>query len=348
MPLPAARPPAPRVILPIQYLRGIAAMMVVWFHAAEQFAGANALLPNRFGNSGVDLFFVISGFIMVVTTSGSTMSPVEFMRRRIIRVVPLYWLLTLAMVGVALVAPGLFRTLIVTPGALVKSLLFIPHYSSSFPAMAWPLLVPGWTLNFEMFFYLMFALALALPPRWRLIGLALVFATLVTTGLVLGPFDSAPMQVYTSIVMLEFVAGAVIGTWWLRHGVELPRAASAIAIVAGFTMLLMRDHAPLGTFTQIIGAALVVCGALNSKFAAWKLPLLQRLGDSSYSLYLTHLFALGALRVVWLHLVEQPLALPALCVFMAVALIVCAVVGILSWRWIEAPLSRRLQNVGRT
>ena len=347
MPLPEAPRPASRVILPIQYLRGIAAMMVVWFHGAEQLDGSRALIPNAFGNSGVDIFFVISGFIMVVTTSGARISPLEFMRRRIIRVVPLYWLLTLAMVGVALVAPSLFRTLIVAPATLVESLLFIPHYSTSFPTMAWPLLVPGWTLNFEMFFYLVFALSLALPGRWRLPALLVVFIALVSAGLAFGPMESAPARVYTSLIMLEFVLGAVIGTWWLRHRAEPPRAVSVLAIVAGFAMLLMRNAAPLGTFTQIIGATLLVFGALHAAFAGWRVPLLRALGDSSYSLYLTHVFALGALRILWAHLAGSSTSLLSIYGFMATAIVVCGAVGYAAWKWIETPLSRRLQSVGR-
>ncbi len=347
MPLPAASPSPPRVILPIQYLRGIAALMVVWFHAAEQLPDVKTLIPNTFGNSGVDLFFVISGFIMVITTTGSAISPLEFMRRRIIRVVPLYWLLTLAMVGTALVVPTLFRTLIVTPATLVESLLFVPHYSTSFPAMAWPLLVPGWTLNFEMFFYLVFALSLALPARWRLLALALAFAALVSAGLLFGPFDAAAARVYTSLIMLEFVAGAAIAQWWLRHRAEPPRAVSAVAVVLGFALLLARDMQPLGTWTQMIGASLVVFGALNAAFAALRLPLLQMLGDTSYSLYLTHLFALGALRVVWGRLAGDSIDMASICGFMFTSLVVCAAVGYASWRWIETPLSHRLQRLGR-
>ena len=344
---PEARLSTPRVILPIQYLRGIAALMVVWFHAAEQLPGLITRIPNTFGNSGVDLFFVISGFIMVVTTTGSAISPVEFMRRRIIRVVPLYWLLTLAMVGAALVAPALFRTLIVTPTTLVESLLFVPHYSNSFPAMAWPLLVPGWTLNFEMFFYLVFALSLALPSRWRLVALALVFAALVSAGLLLGPFEDAASRVYTSLILLEFVAGAAIAKWWLHHRAEPPRTASAVMIVAGFALLLARDAYPLGTWTQMAGAALVVFGALNAAFADYRMSLLRALGDSSYSLYLTHLFALGALRAIWVRVVGDTLEPVAIAGFMGTSLLLCTTVGYASWRWVETPLTQLLQRLAR-
>jgi exopolysaccharide production protein ExoZ len=165
----------------------------------------SSLVPWAFGTSGVDLFFVISGFIRVVTTSGTGMGPGEFWRRASR---PLYWLLTLLMIAVALVAPGLFKTLKVAPSTLVQSLLFIPHFSQSFPGVVWPLLVPGWTLNFEMFFYAVFGLALLLPERNRLLPLVTFFVMLTAIGLVFGPFASAAAQTYTHPMLLEFAAVA--------------------------------------------------------------------------------------------------------------------------------------------
>ena len=333
---PAA--PATRLILPIQYLRGVAALLVVWYHSIEQVPGVSNFFASGFGTSGVDLFFVISGFIMVTTTLDNAPTPLEFMRRRIVRVVPLYWLLTLAMVGLALCVPTLFHSLIVAPVPLVESLLFVPHFSDSFPSMVWPLLVPGWTLNFEMFFYVVFACSLWLPTRLRLPALALVFGTLVTVGLTQGPFTTAAARVYLSPLLIEFVAGAAVGTWWRLRPAAPPAAVSALLLSCGFAMLVYRDHPPLGGFTQMIGAALMVLGALNPSFATRRIGWLRALGDSSYSLYLTHLFTLGALRVLWSRLVPPIETLPGATAFVAVAIVACCVVGWLSFRWLETPM----------
>ena len=333
-----------RVILPIQYLRGVAALMVVWHHAAGQVDGMSSIVPWVFGTSGVDLFFVISGFIMVVTTSATGIGPAEFWRRRIVRVVPLYWLLTLSMVAVALVAPQLFKTLKVAPATLLQSLFFIPHFSRSFPGAVWPLLVPGWTLNFEMFFYAVFGLALLVAERKRILALVALFVFLTALGFVFGPFASAAAQTYTHPMLLEFAAGAAIASWWLSGRWRLPPATSWALVAAGAVLLVLRDHEPFGTSTQIVGAVLVVIGALDARFAAWRSPLLQALGDSSYSLYLTHIFTLGALRVVWTALVPGPPGVAATLVFMAISLAICAAVGWLVFRWIETPLLRRLNR----
>ena len=331
-------PSANRMILPIQYLRGIAAIMVVWYHSVEQVPGVSGFFSSGFGSSGVDLFFVISGFIMVATTMGHTPGPLEFIRRRIIRVVPLYWLLTLAMVALAMCMPGLFRTLIVAPVTLVESLLFIPHFSNSFPNMVWPLLVPGWTLNFEMFFYAVFAASLVLPMRLRLPALAVVFGILVGIGLTLGPFDSAAARVYFSPLLIEFVAGAAIATWSRRGGWMPGPWVSAVLLISGFVLLARRDSYPLGSFTQMIGATLMVIAALNPKYADWRCPPLRALGDSSYSLYLTHLFTLGLLRVVWARFVAPIESWTAAAVFLLAALASASVVGWLTFRLVETPM----------
>jgi len=174
-----------------------------------------------------------------------------------------------------------------------------------------------------------------------------MFAALVGAGLIFGPFDQAAARVYTSLIMLEFVIGAIIGTWWLRRRREPPRCVSAATIVLGFALLLMRNSPPLGTFNQITGAALVVLGALHPTFGRWKMPSLRSLGDSSYSLYLTHIFTLGALRLVWGRATGMSVDSPSIYGFMVLALIACPVVGYATWRWIETPLTKRLQPLGR-
>lgn len=322
-------------------------MMVVWHHATDQIAGLGALFPNNFGTSGVDLFFVISGFIMVITTQGSSVRPAEFMRRRIVRVVPLYWLLTLSMVAVALVAPSLFKSLKVTPLALVQSLLFVPHFSVSFPERVWPLLVPGWTLSFEMFFYAAMAVSLYLPSHRRIAALLGFFGMLTAIGLAFGPFDSAAARTYTDPMMLEFAVGAVIGMVWSKGRLQLPVALSVGLVVLGAVLLLQRDRPPFGNFNPMIGAVLVVMGALNERWAGLRNKTLQALGDSSYSLYLTHLFALAILRIVWGKLLPGAPALPWAIVFMLAALTFSAFVGWWSYRWIETPLLKRMNGPRR-
>jgi exopolysaccharide production protein ExoZ len=331
------------MIKPIQYLRALAAMMVVWHHAISQVPGnQNLIHVPDFGPSGVDLFFVISGFIMLVTTTGKPLTPQSFLQLRIVRVVPLYWMATLLMIGCAGIAPGLFRTLQFSPTAVVKSLLFIPYNSLSFPGNAWPVLVPGWTLNYEMFFYVLFALALILPRRWRLISLVVTLACLVIAGKIIGPSQSPFLWVYTSPLLLEFGAGAVIGHLWVRRALHIPFAVSLVAIVGGVYLLVMRGRPPFMDYSQMLGAVFMVAGCLHPAICRLRSRVLLALGDASYSIYLTHLFTLGALREVWLHFVPERSSVLAM-TFMILALIVCAAAGFVAYICIEKPLTARLR-----
>ena len=333
------KPDSHQLVLPIQYLRGVAALMVVWHHGIGQIQGVEGYFPLRFGTSGVDLFFVISGFIMVMTTAGKNVTPMNFIGRRFIRVVPLYWMLTLALVALLLVAPSLFRTTVLTPGSLIQSLLFIPHYSPSHAGEVWPILVPGWTLNFEMFFYLVFAASLAF--RQPLIFLASALAMLVAAGYLLGPFSNPIAKTYSDPILLEFVAGALIGHRWTAGRLRLPLSISIMAIVLGFALLVLRDSPPLGSFTQLLGAVFVVYGSLNVYLLRWHNGLLLALGDASYSIYLTHIISLGAWRWIWAKTHPTAPDLPTAALFMLTAMIFCAIVGWISYRWIETPLLSR-------
>lgn len=334
------KPSPTGVILPIQYLRGVAALMVAWHHGVGQLPGLEAHFPLRFGTSGVDLFFVISGFIMVMTTAGKSVPPGSFIARRLIRVAPLYWVLTLALVAVILVAPSLFRTTVLTPASLAQSLLFIPHLSPSHAGMIWPVLVPGWTLNYEMFFYALFAASLAF--RHRLAVLVATLATLVAAGYVLGPFANPIARTYTDPILLEFAAGAVIGHLWIAGRLNLPIPVSLIGALIGAALLVLRDAPPLANYTQLLGAVLVVIGSLNMSQLNRQNNVLRALGDASYSIYLTHIFTLGAWRWVWAKAHLDANSLPMATLFMVLALALCAVVGWLSFLWLETPLLNRM------
>ena len=110
--------------------------MVIFQHAYFQIDAFAPHLPWRSAPAAVDIFFVVSGVIMMVTTVNSTVG--EFVVRRLIRIVPLYWLFTLVLVALYALAPGGLHSTVISPEALTKSLLFIPHYSLGHPGEIWP------------------------------------------------------------------------------------------------------------------------------------------------------------------------------------------------------------------
>lgn len=337
------RSPRVQVLLPIQYLRGIAALMVVWHHARTQVPAFSEFLPAAGGASGVDLFFVISGFIMQVTCSGVGQTSWQFFQKRVIRVVPLYWALTLLMVAVWALKPSMFKTLQVSAETLLLSLLFVPHFSLSFPSHPWPLLVPGWTLNYEMFFYAIFGASIFLRPNWRVAFVVLNLVILALSGWVLGPFDSAIAQVFTSQMMLEFASGILIALCWQRGVLRLPYVLSLVCAGSGFLILLTGAGRALGVWSPLIAASLMVIGVLNVRVLSWRNDWLRILGDSSYSLYLTHLFSLGVLRIIWGGLFPTTPVLIDAILFMVVALLFCSAIGVIVYRFLETPITVNLR-----
>lgn len=271
----------------IQYLRAFAALAVVFFHAAERSGYAFAI-----GAAGVDVFFVISGFIMWVIVERRPVSPGRFLQERIRRIVPVYWLATGVMVAGAVA--GLFPNLVLTAEHVVASLFFVPVRSPSSDGI-WPVLVQGWTLNYEIFFYAIFAACLFLPARIRLSALATVFLLLVSLGFAVDS-DNPLFVTYTRPIILEFVVGMLIGRLWLAGYV--PGRAWALALIgaalAGFAVIgiltLPFDEASCGPLASALVFG-VVALERRGGIAPFKIPAL--LGAASYSIYLWHTFAIS-------------------------------------------------------
>ncbi|RYE36510.1 MAG: acyltransferase, partial [Hyphomicrobiales bacterium] len=192
----------------IQYLRAVAATAVLAFHAASR-AGISFWI----GEAGVDLFFLLSGFLMIAI-SDETSRPVSFLKDRIGRIVPTYWIATSVLLCAGLC--GLFPQLAIAPVHVAMSYLFLPS-AHPITGMAWPLLIPGWTLNYEMFFYALFALTMGAGTQMRqVIAVAAILFGLVALGALVRP-DALAARFYTDPILLEFAGGVMIGYWW-KHG----------------------------------------------------------------------------------------------------------------------------------
>ncbi|MEQ1780955.1 MAG: acyltransferase [Hyphomonadaceae bacterium] len=274
-----------KTLLSLQYLRALAALSVVLFHAFER----RDLGGFDVGQMGVDVFFVLSGLVMWLISDRTDRSPAQFLVERIARVAPIYWLATIAVlvlwaVGIrqGLDHPDLWHT--------VKSFLFIPV---EYPGKdkIYPLLIPGWTLNYEMFFYAIFALSLVGGRRVRLALTTVSIVGLVAVGAVLKPTD-AVLATYTSPIMLEFLAGIWIGVVWTEvKGAD--GLSSAVMSIAGLLLIPALAWAwPDGPRIVVFGipALLIVAGAAlyERRHPVVKLRWFLLLGDASYSIYLWH------------------------------------------------------------
>ncbi|PZP32069.1 MAG: acyltransferase [Roseateles depolymerans] len=318
--------PGGDTVVLVQVLRGLAAALVLLGHTQEQLRAAalkaGLAEPARLawpGGFGVDLFFCISGFIMVLTSArlaGQPGAAGEFLVRRAIRLVPLYWLATgLYLLVLALGTRGLPAQPLT---ALWTSLAFLPYPVDGLRGgMAYPLLSLGWSLNYEVLFYLLFASLLALPMHRLVAGVWALLLALVAAGAWLQPEATAP-AFWTRPIVLEFGLGMLLGQAW-HAGWRLPGWAAlglGIAALAG----LLADplgllQAAAGTSTandarRLLGWGLPAAALLlaltgyergqRERVARWPLAGLVRLGDWSYALYLFHPFALLALTRLWL------------------------------------------------
>ncbi|HEY3695971.1 acyltransferase [Phenylobacterium sp.] len=335
--LSALRPAAPdrRAIVSVQVLRFAAAAIVLFAHLEDRLGGFGdryGFVYRKVGFAGVfgvEIFFVISGFIMLHIGWGKFGAPGavgDFFRHRVARIVPLYWTLTALQIALALVlrdAPDR-----VNPANILKSLLFIPYLSEM--GKHRPVLEQGWTLNFEMLFYLLFAACLVAPRRF---GIAALGAVLALGGMAR---YFGVHAILLDPLLLLFLAGGALALVRRR----LPRLLNfPYALPAAFVLIVVATTVVHDPLAHALFAILVVGLAVLCRDVAADLPGMRWLvagGDSSYSLYLSHGFVLLVVGTAWRKLFGADL-LP---VYAA-----AVVVGSLALAWIcfvfiERPLSR--------
>jgi len=352
----------------IQALRALAVMLVVGLHllAVEiKYSQYEVLLPTflRIGISGVDLFFVISGYIMVAVTATEdnaafSLRPLRFLFLRASRIYPLYWVVTAATLAVYLNHRSFINLPHFDFWFAVKSFLLIPQAGL-------PVLMVGWSLIHEMYFYLVFALFMLLPRR-RLPYLLAVWLVVVAIGSrYVAPFTFNPdqnqfLRIVFSPLTVEFILGA-----WLALYVEARVAAQKTLVLPVFALVLgllvlpviwhffsfnanMIDVAGWPRVYLFTGPFLLMlygAVAFEKDGIAIAPTWLVRIGDHSYSIYLTHILVLSVCGRIW-----KTIAWPGYTdnvMMIAIALSGVLVTGALCFRFVEKPLldlSRRVSG----
>ncbi len=333
----------------IQALRAAAALSVASVHVLNEaeaidpggtMARWHAALPWE---AGVDLFFVISGFIMVHASQrlfGQPGAPWRFLGHRLARIVPLYWVMTALFLAVALTFGGAVHADVAGPAQVAASLAFIPWPRPG--GVLQPVYSLGWTLNYEMLFYAVFTLFVRLPQP---LALAAVTATLLAL-IAAGPFvppHQPQLAFWTDPVIAEFVFGmavAVAGRFVvLAAGWRLGLAAVAVA-----ALLWLHRVAPEAAALRAgLPMALLLAAAVSGPDPAWSAwaPLLL-LGDASYALYLVHPFPMRAFGLAWRHWhVTGLLAAAAYCLASLAAAVLAAAASHL---WLERPATRAVRR----
>lgn len=333
-----------KIVYSIQVLRGLAAFAVLLRHASKAAVGAGGHEAFGVGQAGVDVFFVISGVVIYLTSRHLSWD--VFLRRRIARIVPLYWLVLLSAVASMLLPFGAFRTYGgFDPANTVLSFLFVPWRGGE--GGIFPPIVAGWTLNFEMYFYAICTLVLAVAPRRLFLPLV---SAVVVVGILLGiPLVWAGGEDVTFgpfilllPISIEFVAGLWIAHLW-SQGRRTSTSVNLALVVGAIVWFALTPIAhPYTVWRPLawgVPAAAVVWAAMASEervpFGRWRAGLM--LGDSSYALYLTHtiVLAVGVVLLRKAHLVGLPIAVK-LAAFSAV----CLLAGVAVHLLIELPLVR--------
>jgi len=332
----------------LHLLRVIAALGVVYFHTTST---AGLGLDWDVGSRGVDVFFVISGFII---TYIGTSKPDHFFVRRLIRVVPFYWGATLVVFTAAFLLPHLFRTTTASVPHLAASLAFLPRLNTTTGEMM-PTLVLGWSLNFEMFFYVLFAAGLALAPRrapsFCVAAIVIMFAAVHTFAT-----HNDALNFYARPIVLEFCYGVAVYyvfRWVVDRKAALEKVAPfkwllALVLAGGLVTIAVLEHSYGETLPRHIAAGIPAFFIVLSALLLERLynvttsnRTLFLLGESSYILYLVHPYIVfTVLRVV---VKNAHLGTPALASLIVGLLVLTSLVSIAIHIWFEKPVMAYLR-----
>lgn len=329
-------------------MRGVAVLAVVFFHLMlieGRYGGANRILPDwlQFGTFGVDLFFVISGFVMVTVTRGKfqkTKNALLFLYHRISRIYPLYWVYTTLALLVFLIQPSWVNSSQGNQVNILASYLLLP-------ADLLPLVQVGWTLIHEMYFYLVFfVMMLALPERF-------LPASMLVWGIVIAVFGASTGNATYNLVFhpltIEFLIGCMLAWHYHKftalklngHWLVAIACLGMLAAIVGYVYYQSVTAAPPDRWWRLlyygIPATVIVFCITHAERNGVILPnpLIQS-GNASYSIYLSHLFTVNVVGRVWnLFAVES--IIDNIFVLPIIFIMVLAV-GFISYWYIELPL----------
>lgn len=338
----------------IQVLRAIASIMVLIRHSQSQLSGyevkyglepsfLNSIDPRQLGASGVDIFFVVSGLVMALVTYSKNRGPAEilpFLRKRVTRIFPLYWLWTGILITLLLLLPSAFSSRSFALRDIFFSLLLIPYTPTQ--GNTAPLMGLAWTLWYEMYFYFLVAIGFLIPKKvypWILGGF--FFLCTVT----LPDTTDSTWQIITNPILWEFFSGFILGIIFLQ-GVMLSRKLCVTAIALSVCLFILSNACSLPFVRWIswgLPSFLLVAGLLfydktknGVTYPAWLIAL----GDSSYSLYLSHLLVLAVIGKI---LVIVGIArIVSSDVFIFLCVVGCIFTNEIIFRFTERPLLRLL------
>ena len=295
----------------IQLLRFIAAYLVVMMHSSQAIAIRMNHTPDdfwKFGTFGVDIFFIISGFVMetiskdkVIGFKQRLLFSINFLKRRLIRIAPLYWIYTTLKILVLATLPFLAARTTFDLFHIFSSYLFIPTLAPW--GLMEPFLPVGWTLNFEMFFYLIFAISLLVSVNR--IFIALFFFVLISVMAHMA--NNQLLTFYSQDIIFEFLVGMTIAQCYKRKWLVESRylAVGILAITLSYLIFCYHFELNFVRFLRLgIPAGLLVYSLLCLEPLIKNNPTLLKIsayGDTSYTTYLLHTFIVPSVPLLLLY-----------------------------------------------
>jgi exopolysaccharide production protein ExoZ len=337
-------------LINLQALRAIAALLVVFVHLgnphgfeARYLHVAKAMLSGlaNIGHSGVDLFFVISGFIMTMTTCARPRLPGSgaFLLARVVRIYPMYWIMTALVLIVYLYRPEIVNS----------HSAFSPNIAASFlalPQAGDPLLLVGWSLVYEMYFYTIFAVALAFGKRSLVPVLVFWAAAMIVLNLIFASTHNPWLYVVSNPLCCEFLVGIGVALLVLSRKVHAPALCLALGCLGYAGECLFGFGTGWMTVVGAVPLALIVLGLVELELRAeCVLPgIFRHLGDASYSLYLSHIPILAALGILMSHTsLRRGTRLDEI-VAVTVAIVLVEAISLCIYRYVERPITGSLRR----
>ena len=347
----------------VQLLRAVAVMCVVISHISHELAAKlvgkvvefnEKLFPGDFG---VDLFFVISRFIMVHTCWGKFGQPgslSDFWVKRIIRIVPVYWVATTMMILVVLLFPQNINTATSDWGQWVASYVFVPYARAS-DGLIRPVLGLGWSLQYEMLFYFLFGIGLLFSRlKGVVLSAGLLVLVCIVTNLIVRDMvaPSTFLRFVSHPIIIEFAAGIAIGYFYMR-GFRISRHAGVFAAIAGL-ILLMTVPSFNDTIDQqryihygIPAVLMVIASVFPIGFDQMRTNRVgYQIGEISYAIYLFHPFVIGATSVAFARfgLIGEISFMKVIITYSILVILLSLAVGYVAHYFVDLPFTNLLRR----
>lgn len=323
------------MIWSIQYLRFFACLMVVTLHLTKKASLNDGGSYFFFGASGVDLFFVISGFIMsyISDKKDRQLGSFEFFRSRFLRIYPIYLVTLIPFLLVFLLFPKIVNTHSEVP-SILKSLTLLPFLSGGSLNMV------AWTLSYEFYFYLVFSIALYFRKNVILTSTAMILVLMIIGKILDFKFIGAEIS-------LEFIFGMLIFNFIYKK-VSVSKGVAIPLILIGFSWICLSSNVEVGgdgiprVLHYGIPSALVFIGFLSNSLFTNKNKFLSLLGDASYSVYLTHILTINAVYLAFRELgIQNKMYFPMI----FIGVVVSMFVGVFVYKNIELPLTKMAKSL---